>query len=121
MWNVIFVPQEQLQCVRSWFQGDLRLSLAGSKVQMIEVVGNGLIERWQLGVDQQVVMSRIGAIRAGWCDPHLSQAKTNSHLWRNGLAVLEIDEVNRCPFRRGRWAAISSLLCKCDTACPVDD
>ena len=85
------------------------------------VVRNGLIERGQLGVDQQVMMTGIRAIGAGWCDPHLSQAKTDSHLWRNGLAVLEIDEVNRCPFRRGRWAVISSVLCKCHTACPVDD
>src|SRR6476646_876844 len=121
MWNVILVPKEQLQCVRSWFQRDLRLSLAGSKVQMIEVVRNGLIERGQLGVDQQVMMTGIRAIGAGWCDSHLSQAKTDSHLWRNGLAVLEIDEVNCCPFRRGRWAVISSVLCKSDTACPVDD
>ena len=60
MWNVILVPQKQLQCVCSRFQGDFRLRLAGTKVQMIEVVGNGLIERWQLGVDQQMVMSRIG-------------------------------------------------------------
>ena len=87
----------------AWFQGDFRLGLAGSKVQMTEVVGNGLIERWQLGVDQQVVMTGICAIGAGWCDPHLAQTKANGHLWRNGLAVLEIDEVNRCHFRRGRW------------------
>jgi hypothetical protein len=80
VWNVILVPQEQLQCVRSWFQGDLRLGLAGSKVQMIEVVRNGLIERWQLGVDQQVVMTGIRAIGAGRCDPHLAQAKADSHL-----------------------------------------
>src|SRR5712671_3604944 len=73
VWNVILVPQEQLQCVCSWFQDDFRLGLAGSKVQMIEVVGNGLIERWQLCVDQQVVMTGIRAIGAGWCDPHLAQ------------------------------------------------
>jgi hypothetical protein len=121
MWNVIFVPQEQLQCVCARFEGDFRLGLAGSEMQMIEVVGNGLIERRQLGVDQQVMMTGIRAIGAGWCDPHLSQAKADSHLWWNGLAVLEIDEVNRRPFRRGRWAAISSVLCKSDTACPVYD
>jgi hypothetical protein len=104
----------------SWFQDDFRLGLAGSKVQMIEVVGNGLIERWQLCVDQQVVMTGIRAIGAGWCDPHLAQAKADSHLWRNSLTVLEIDEVNRSPFCRGRWAAISSVLCK-STVCPADD
>ena len=35
MWNVVLVPKEQLQCVRSWFEGDLRLGLARPKVQMI--------------------------------------------------------------------------------------
>ena len=51
VWNVVLVPQEQLQCVRSRLQGNLRLGLASAKVEVVEVVGNGLIERWQLGVD----------------------------------------------------------------------
>jgi hypothetical protein len=44
-------------CVCSRFQGDFRLGLAGTKVQMIEVVGNRLIVRRQFGVYQQVVMT----------------------------------------------------------------
>jgi hypothetical protein len=57
--NVILVTHEQLQSVLPWSQGDLSLGLAGAEMQMIEIVGNGLIERWKLGIDQQMVMTRI--------------------------------------------------------------
>src|SRR5262245_49753020 len=59
MRNVVLVAEEELQGVRSRLKRNLRLGLAGTEVEMIEVVGNGPIERRQLGVDQQVVMTRI--------------------------------------------------------------
>ena len=43
VWNVVLVPQEQLQCVRSWLKGNFRFGLASAKVEMIEVIGNRLI------------------------------------------------------------------------------
>ena len=62
MRNVVLVAEEELQGVRSRLERYLRLGLTGTKVEMIEVVGNGLIERWQRGINQQVVMTRICTI-----------------------------------------------------------
>ena len=36
---------------------DFCLGLAGAEMQMIEIVGNGLIEWGQLGVDQEVMVT----------------------------------------------------------------
>ena len=80
--DVILVAQQQLQGVRSRFERDLGLGLAGAEVEVIEVVGNGLVQRRQLGVDQQVVMARVRAIRAGGCHSHLAQTETDGRLGR---------------------------------------
>jgi hypothetical protein len=103
--------------MRSWFEGNLRLRLAGAEVQVIEVVGDGLVERWQLGVDQQVMMTRIGALQAGRRDPHLVQAESDGDFCRNSGAILETNEINRSSFRRGRRTASSPLLGRSHTAC----
>ena len=65
MRNVVLVAEQELQGVRSRLERDLRLGLAGAEVEMIEIVGNGLIERRQLRVDEQVVMTRIVMLQAG--------------------------------------------------------
>ena len=48
---MILVAEQELQRVRSRLERHLRLGLAGAEVQMIEVVGNGLVEGRQLGID----------------------------------------------------------------------
>ena len=50
--NVVLVAHDQLQRVLARLERNLRFGLAGAEMQMIEVVGNRLVERRQLGVDQ---------------------------------------------------------------------
>jgi hypothetical protein len=38
-------------------QRHLSFGLAAAEVEVIEVVRDGLVERWQVGVNQQVVMA----------------------------------------------------------------
>jgi hypothetical protein len=85
---VILVSQQQLKGVWPWSQGNLRLGLTSAEVEVIEVVGDWLIKRWQLGVDQQVVMTRVNPIQASGCDPHVTQAETDGHFRRNCRAIL---------------------------------
>jgi len=121
MRDVILVPQQQLQRVRSRLERDLGLGLAGAEVEVIEVVGNRLVERRQLGVDQQVVMSRIGAIRAGGRDAHFAQAESDGRLGRNGCAVLEVGEIDLGPRRRWRRPARWLFLGQGHAACRSAD
>jgi hypothetical protein len=69
--------------VRSRFERNVRLRLAGTEVEVIEIVWNRLIEGWQLGINQQVVMTRIDAIWASGRDPHLMQTEADVYLCRN--------------------------------------
>jgi hypothetical protein len=55
--NVILIPKQQLKRMRTGLQCHLCFGLPGAEVQMIEVIGNGLIERGQFSVYQQVVMT----------------------------------------------------------------
>ena len=100
MRDVILVSQQQLQRVLAGRERDLRLGLAGAVMQMIEVVRNRLVERRQVGVDQQMVVTGMLAIQAGGPDPHVPQAEMDRQLGRNGGTVLEIDEVHLGSGRR---------------------
>ena len=55
--NVILVAEQQLERVLAVLEGDLGLGLAAAEVEMVEVVGDRLIERRQIGIDQQMVMA----------------------------------------------------------------
>jgi len=66
----------------SRLERNLRLGLAGAEVKVIEIVGNGLIERRQLRVDEQVVMTRIVMLQAGGRNSHAAQAEADGHLGR---------------------------------------
>ena len=56
MRNVILVSEKQLQRVIPRFQRDRSFSLAAAEMEIIEVVRYRSIERWQFGIDQQMVM-----------------------------------------------------------------
>jgi hypothetical protein len=45
-------------------------------------------------IDHQVMMTRIGASRAGRRYPHTAQAKMNCRLRGQGVAVIQPDEVH---------------------------
>ena len=59
MRNVILVSQQQLEGVLPVLERDLCLALPAAEMKMIEVVGNRLIERRQLGVNQEMMMAGI--------------------------------------------------------------
>ncbi len=120
---MILVTHEQLQSVLPWSQRDLSLGLAGAEMQMIEIVGNGLIERWKLGVDQQMVMTRILTIRACRRDTHVPQAEEELQLRGNGRSVPEIDEIDLGSLTRWRRTSRSLGLSQSNAAgrCDRDD
>ena len=57
MRNMVLVSHEQLQRVLAVLERDLGLGLAAAEVKVIEVVRDRLVERGQLGVDQQVMVA----------------------------------------------------------------
>ena len=57
MRDVILITQEKLQRMRSGRQVQLCLRLPGTEMQMVEIIGDGLIEWRELGINQEMVMS----------------------------------------------------------------
>ena len=53
---MVLVAHEQLQRVLAGLESQLCLGLAATKVQVVEVVGYGLVQRRQVSIDQQVMM-----------------------------------------------------------------
>src|SRR5215467_2782737 len=67
---VIFVAEEKLQRMASERQGNLRLSLSRSKMQVIKIIGNRLAQRRKRGVHEEMVMASIGFFDPGRCYAH---------------------------------------------------
>src|SRR2546428_2530550 len=88
-------------------QAHVSLGLAGAKMQVRKVVGNRLIQRRQLGIDQQMVMSGILSIGARGRYSHTAKPKMNDRLGLQRVAVLDVNEINGRPGRR-RWGATAS-------------
>src|SRR5204862_6992469 len=86
--NVILVPHEKLEGMRPRRKRNLPFRLAGIEVKMMGIIGYGLIERWKLGIHEEVVMTRILTLLAGRCDAHAAQPEPNRQLCRDGAAVL---------------------------------
>src|SRR5215471_2653315 len=82
-------------------QAQFGLSLAGTKMQVREVVWNRLIQRRQLGIDQQMVMSRVLSIGACWCHPHTAKPEVDDRFGRECVRILNVYEINGST-RRGR-------------------
>ena len=72
---MVLVAQQKLQRVPPQRQGDGRFRLPGTEVQVVEVVGYGLVERGQLTVDQQMVMAGIGLSMPAGATPMLVSPK----------------------------------------------
>ena len=88
----------------------LRLGLAAPEVQVIEVVGDRLIKRRQIGVDQEMMMTRIGAIRPRRRHTHVLEAKINGEFRRNGRAVLKVIKIDLRSWRDGVGPPVSGTL-----------
>ncbi len=107
MRNVPLISQYQLKGMLPGGQAHVSLSLAGAKMQVREVAWNRLIQRRQLGIDQQMVMSGILSIGARGCYSHTAKPKMNDRLGRQRVAVLDVNEINGGP-RRGRCGPTAS-------------
>src|SRR5664279_626860 len=68
---------------------------------MVLVVRNWLVERGQIRIDQEMMMARIGLLRAGRRYAHTMQPEVNRRFWTDYRAVLEVDEFNFRPRRGG--------------------
>jgi hypothetical protein len=95
------IREQQAQLVTARRQRDFRLGLAGAKMKMIEIVGNRLVERRQIGVDQKVMVSGVGFVEACRRDAHIEQAEADHRVGRDIGAVGGIDEVDLGVLRRG--------------------
>ena len=94
MWNVILISQQKLERVFAGRQADLGFGLTNAEMKMVEVVRDRRIERRQLGVDQQVMVSGIRPIDARRGQSHSAQTEMDDGLGRNRLAALDVDEIN---------------------------
>ena len=103
---MILVSHQQLQGVLPGAERQLCLGLAGTKVQVVEIVGYGLIQRRQIGIDQKVMVPRIRTIRTRRCNTHVSQAEMDGQLGRNSCPIFEVIKI--CLRASRRWRRASS-------------
>src|SRR4029077_11854862 len=73
--HMALVAEQELQRVYSQWQRHSCFRLPGAEVQMIEVIRDRLVERGQLGIDQEMVMAGIGLFDACWRYAHIDQTK----------------------------------------------
>ena len=52
------------------------------------------VQRRQLRVDEQMVMTRVLAVGSGGCNTHVPQTEINLQVWRHGRSIFEIDEID---------------------------
>src|SRR5436309_2005354 len=70
MRDVIFVTEDKLERMLSERKRNLRLGLSRAKMQVIEIIGNGLIQRRERDVHHQMMVAGIGFFDAGRRHPH---------------------------------------------------
>src|SRR6516225_3408115 len=73
MCHMIFVTEEKLERMLSEWKRDLCLGLTCAKMQVIEIIRNGPIQRREWGVHDQMMMAGIGFFNAGRRYPHVDQ------------------------------------------------
>jgi len=105
---MVLVAHQELQRMLARLERYLGLGLAPPEMQMIEVIRYRFIERRKLGIDEEVVVTRVLAIGAGGRNPHIAQSKKELQLCRYGCSVLEINKVH-LGARAGRSGTSRSL------------
>jgi hypothetical protein len=70
-------------------------------MEVIGISGNWFIQRRQIGIDQQMVMSGVDFFRARRRHAHAMETEVDGVSLGNGCAILEIDEIH-CGTLRGR-------------------
>ena len=93
MRDVVGVPQEELQSVTSRRQGDVRLRLAASEMQVVLVVRDRLVQRGERRVNQQVVVAGVRLVDTGWSHPHFLESEPNRERGWHISAVLRRNNI----------------------------
>ncbi len=94
MCDVIFVTEDKLERMLSEGERNLRLGLPRAKMQVIEIIWNGLIQRREGGVHHQMMVAGIGLFHAGRRYPHVDEAKAYDRLARYVGPIGRVDEIN---------------------------
>jgi hypothetical protein len=115
------ISQYKLKGMLPGGQAHVSLSLASAEMQVCKVVWNRLIERRQLGIDQQMVMSGILSVGARRCYSHTAKPKMNGGLGWQRIAVLDVNEINGGPWRGRRRSTASRGLAVNNCGCRNPD
>ena len=89
------VSKKQLQFVLTQGERDIGFSLPGTKVQMVRIIWDRLVERRELGVDQEVMVAGVWPIDASWRDAHVFQSKVNCRVLGHRVAIEAINAGTR--------------------------
>src|ERR1700722_14172831 len=100
MRHMVRVREQKTEFMRPRRQRYLGLGLAGTKMKVVEIAGNGLVERRKFRIDDQMMMSGVRLVEARRSDAHVQQAEANDRRGRNIGAVSRIDEIDLGIFRR---------------------
>jgi hypothetical protein len=73
--NMLIIAQQQLKGVVSDWKGNLGLRLSRPEMQVIEIVGYPLVQGRQRGVNQKVMVTRIGFSIPAGATPMLRRPK----------------------------------------------
>src|ERR1700722_10562928 len=92
--------------MRSGRQREFSLRLAPAEVEMVLVVRDRLVERRQVRIDQEMMVTRVGPLRARRRDAHPMQPEMDGRFWADDGAILDIDEFNL----GARWGWRGSAL-----------
>ena len=101
---MIFVGQDQLQCVTTYGQIDLGFGLTCSKMEMIEVIRYRLIEWRQARIDQQVMVARIQLFETSGGHAHPDESETDDGRWFDVRTILGMNKIDL----RARWRCVTS-------------
>lgn len=86
------IAHQQLQGVFARRKAQFGFGLPLTEMQMVIIIGDWLIQWWQRGIDQQMVVTRSWFVdtRGGKC--HIFEAKAHQHRVADGRAILWREE-----------------------------
>lgn len=93
-------------------QRDLGLGLPAAEMDVVEIARDRLVERRQIGVDQQMMVAGIASGLPGGSDLHAADCEANDELAGDAVIIGEADEaeLGDC---RGRAALHRARLGRC--------
>ena len=107
---MVLIRKYELQRMSAKRERNFSFSLTGAKVQMIEIIWYRFIERREIGIDQQVMMSGVEFFKARGRDAHSNQSKTDDWCGNDIRVLRGINEVHFRSRRRGVTASYSGML-----------